>query len=60
MCWGIENNCTTRLATKSSEQIVMVKGIFSGLGSLTVALIIANPIPPTANILTTKNHGIVA
>ena len=60
VCWGIENNCTTRLATKSSEQIVMVKGIFSGLGSLTVALIIANPIPPIATILTTMILGFVA
>ena len=60
VCWGIENNCTNRLATKSSEQIVMVKGIFSGLGSLTVALIITNPIPPIATILATMILGFVA
>jgi len=60
VCWGIENNCTNRLATKSSEQIVIVKGIFSGLGSLTVALIIHNPIPPIAIILATMILGFVA
>nr|MCR4742491.1 DMT family transporter [Treponema sp.] len=33
ICWGLENNCTRRLSQKSSYQIVMIKGIFSGTGS---------------------------
>jgi drug/metabolite transporter (DMT)-like permease len=45
LCWGIENNCTRKLSNKSSTQIVTVKGIGSGLGSLTVALILKEPFP---------------
>ena len=36
-CWGLENNCTRMLSSKSSVQITTIKGIFSGLGSLMVA-----------------------
>lgn len=44
-CWGLENNCTRMLSGKSSVQITTVKGIFSGLGSLIVALVIDEPLP---------------
>lgn len=44
-CWGLENNCTRMLSTKSSVQITTIKGIFSGLGSLTVALVIGEGLP---------------
>ncbi|MBO4938008.1 MAG: DMT family transporter [Oscillospiraceae bacterium] len=44
-CWGLENNCTRMLSSKSSVQITTIKGIFSGLGSLIVALVIGEPIP---------------
>lgn len=37
-CWGLENNCTKNLSNKNTYQIVFLKGIFSGLGSLIVAL----------------------
>ena len=40
ICWGIENNCTRKLSSKDPLQIVMVKGIFSGAGSLIIGLII--------------------
>ena len=39
LCWGLENNCTRALSQKSTVQIVTVKGIFSGLGSLLVAFL---------------------
>ena len=39
ICWGLENNCTRMLSSKSTTEIVILKGIFSGLGSLIVALI---------------------
>ncbi len=39
ICWGFENNCTRKLSSKSTFQIVILKGIFSGIGSLLVALI---------------------
>ena len=38
-CWGLENNCTKAISDKDASQIVLVKGIFSGLGSLIVAFI---------------------
>lgn len=44
-CWGLENNCTRMLSAKSSTQITTIKGIFSGLGSFAVALIIGEKIP---------------
>lgn len=39
LCWGIENNCTRKLSSKDPLQIVIVKGIFSGLESLIIGLI---------------------
>lgn len=44
-CWGLENNCTRMLSNKSSVQITSIKGIFSGLGSLIVALVAGENIP---------------
>ena len=44
-CWGLENNCTRMLSSKSSIQITTIKGIFSGLGSLLVALVMGEKIP---------------
>ncbi len=45
LCWGIENNCTRMISNKSSIEIVVIKGTFSGLGSLIVALAIGESIP---------------
>lgn len=39
ICWGIENNCTRKLSSKDPLQIVMVKGIFSGIGSIIIGFI---------------------
>lgn len=44
-CWGLENNCTRMLSSKSSVQITTIKGIFSGLGSLIVALVVGERLP---------------
>ncbi len=38
LCWGLENNCTKNLSDKNTYHIVFLKGVFSGLGSLIVAL----------------------
>ena len=38
LCWGLENNCTRNLSNKNTYHIVFIKGIFSGLGSLIVAM----------------------
>lgn len=37
LCWGLENNCTRKLSIKDPMQIVIIKGIFSGLGALLIA-----------------------
>jgi drug/metabolite transporter (DMT)-like permease len=38
ICLGLENNCTRKLSSKDPLEIVMVKGVFSGLGSVMIGL----------------------
>ncbi|WP_199242502.1 DMT family transporter [Desulfosporosinus fructosivorans] len=38
LCWGFENNCTRMLSLKDPQQIVVVKGLCSGVVSLVIAL----------------------
>lgn len=45
ICWGFENNCTRMISHKSSEEIVIIKGCFSGLGSLAIAGILGEHLP---------------
>ena len=59
-CWGLENNCTRMLSSKSSVQITTIKGIGSGLGSLIIALCIGEPIPGTLFLLAVLLLGFVA
>ena len=59
-CWGLENNCTRMLSSKSSVQITTIKGIFSGCGSLIVALIIGESFPQIAWIPAVLLLGFVA
>ena len=59
-CWGLENNCTRRLSEKDPIQITTVKGIFSGLGSLAVALYLGNPIPGIALVCITLVLGFLS
>ena len=58
--WGIENNCTKKISNKSTYQIVIIKGLFSGLGSLIVALISKEKIPQFEFILYGLALGFVA
>lgn len=37
VCWGFENNCTRMLSLKDPVQIVIIKGLGSGLGALLIA-----------------------
>ena len=46
VCWGFENNCTKMLSSKSSVEIVTIKGCCSGAGSLVIALAMGEPLPP--------------
>ncbi len=59
-CWGLENNCTRMLSTRSSVQITTVKGIFSGLGSLIVALVLGEKLPGLLWIAAVLLLGFVA
>lgn len=59
-CWGLENNCTRMLSTKSSVQITTIKGICSGAGSLVIALITGERIPAVKWVLAVMLLGFVA
>ena len=59
-CWGLENNCTRMLSSKSSVQITTIKGLFSGLGSLIVALIVGENIPEIIWMIAVLILGFVA
>lgn len=47
ICWGFENNCTKMISNKSSTEIVIIKGCFSGMGSFIIALLSGERIPET-------------
>ncbi len=51
LCWGVENNCTRSISDKNAEEIVTIKGLFSGLGGVIVALILRESFPPLKYIL---------
>lgn len=59
-CWGLENNCTRMLSSKSSVQITTIKGLFSGLGSLIVALIVGENLPEIIWMMAVLLLGFVA
>lgn len=44
-CWGVENNCTSRLSARDPVQIVTVKGLGSGAGALAIALGLGAALP---------------
>ncbi len=44
VCWGFENNCTRKMSSKDPLQIVLLKGIFSGIGSIMIGLCIGERI----------------
>ena len=59
-CWGLENNCTRMLSSKSSVQITTIKGIGSGLGSLVIALCVGETLPEALFLLAVPALGFVA
>lgn len=60
VCWGLENNCTRELSSKSTYQIVMLKGLCSGLGALVIALIKRESFPGIGYIANALALGFVA
>ncbi len=60
LCWGFENNCTRNLTNKNTYIIVFIKGIFSGIGSLIVALCIGEKFAHINYIILAMLLGFVA
>lgn len=59
-CWGLENNCTRKISDKSTHEIVLIKGIFSGGGSFVIALVLGEKIPEIKYIAAVMLLGFVA
>lgn len=60
ICWGFENNCTRKISSKDPLQIVLLKGIFSGIGSLIIGLFIGERIEALWGIVAVLCVGFVA
>ncbi|MBR5602024.1 MAG: DMT family transporter, partial [Clostridia bacterium] len=60
LCWGIENNCTRKLSAKDPLEIVLLKGIFSGLGSIAIGLAIGERVTALWSVLCVLCVGFVA
>ncbi len=59
-CWGLENNCTRKISDKSTYEIVLIKGIFSGGGSLAIAMFLGENLPEAKYITAVMILGFVA
>jgi len=59
-CWGLENNCTRSISEKSTYQIVTIKGLFSGIGSLIIALALGEKLPNIQYIFEALLLGFIA
>ncbi len=60
VCWGLENNCTRRIADKDPVEIVTVKGFGSGLGALCIALSLGEAFPMWRHLVILLMLGFVA
>lgn len=60
LCWGVENNCTSRLSRRDPAQVVIVKGLGSGAGALAVALVVGDALPAPPDVLAALILGFVA
>lgn len=60
VCWGLENNCTRSISDKSTYEIVLLKGLFSGSGSLIIAMILGEQLPNIRYIILAMLLGFVA
>jgi len=60
VCWGFENNCTRKISSKDPLQIVLLKGIFSGIGSIIIGLCIGEKITVVWSIFAVLGVGFIA
>ena len=60
ICWGLENNCTRMLSHSDPLEIVVVKGLCSGAGSVIIGLAVGETFPVVRDILLILILGFVA
>lgn len=60
VCWGFENNCTRKISSKDPLQTVLLKGVFSGLGSIVIGLCVGERITALWSIIAVCSVGFVA
>ena len=60
VCWGFENNCTRKISSKDPLQIVLLKGIFSGAGSVVIGLFVGERITALWSVFAVLGVGLVA
>ena len=60
VCWGFENNCTRKISSKNTYEIVVLKGVFSGFGALAIAFVKHENVPEWKYIVIALILGFVA
>ena len=60
VCWGFENNCTRKISSKDPLQIVLLKGVFSGIGSIIIGLCMGERLVVFWSIFAVLGVGFVA
>lgn len=60
VCWGLENNCTKSISSKDTYEIVILKGIFSGIGALIIAFTLNEGLPQIRYVILAMLLGFVA
>lgn len=60
VCWGFENNCTRMMSQSDPLEIVVLKGLGSGLGSLAIAFAAGESIPAPPYVLGALLLGFLA
>ena len=60
ICWGFENNCTRKLSSKDPLEIVLLKGIFSGMGSVIIGFAIGERLTNLWSVFAVIAVGCVA
>ena len=58
--WGLENNCTRKLSSCDPLEIVLLKGIFSGIGSIVIGLVIGEKVMNLWSVIAVMAVGIVS
>lgn len=60
VAWGLENNCTRKISSKDPAEIVLLKGIFSGCGSIIIGLIIGERVTVLWSVFAVLGVGVLS